>query len=118
MGERGMGKEKDVARQRRKMQERSANEVKAIEAERAKQLGRKRNDQVTKREVAIAKKSRAIAEKVFQIKEAKRAVEARRRAEKDQMLEEMWQHKSDLIREKEKKMEAFAAMEEVREGNC
>merc|ERR1712087_204296 len=60
--ERGMGKEKDVARQRRKMQERSANEVKAIEAERAKQLGRKRDDQVAKREVAIAKKSRGIAE--------------------------------------------------------
>jgi len=116
--ERGMGKEKDVARQRRKMQERSANEVKAIEAERAKQLGRKRDDQVAKREVAIAKKSRGIAEKVFQIKEARRAVEARRRAEKDQLLEEMWQRKSDAIREKEKKMEAFAAMEEVREGNC
>merc|ERR1712072_542725 len=30
----------------------------------------------------------------------------------------MWQRKSDLLKEKEKKMEAFAAMEEVREGNC
>merc|ERR1711879_593998 len=47
--DRGMGREKDAARQRRKMQERSAAEVAAIEGERAKQLARKRDDLVAKR---------------------------------------------------------------------
>merc|ERR1740121_2679252 len=48
--DRGMGREKDAARQRRKMQERSAAEVKAIEQTRALQLARKRDDAVLLRE--------------------------------------------------------------------
>eukprot|EP00438_Fugacium_kawagutii_P000352 Skav204713 [mRNA] locus=scaffold3332:253423:278306:- [translate_table: standard] len=48
--DRGMGREQlgiaNAARQRRKMQERSAAEVRAIEEERAQQLARKRDEQV------------------------------------------------------------------------
>merc|ERR550525_1849199 len=46
--DRGMGREKDSARQRRKMQERSQQEIAAIEAEKARQLGQRRDDQVRK----------------------------------------------------------------------
>lgn len=115
--DRGMGKEKDVARQRRKMQERSTNEVKAIEAERAKQMGRKREDQVAKKELQIARKSRVIAEKVFQIKEHRREIEARRRHDKDKMIEEIWVRKSEERQSLDDKRNQFEAMEEVRDRN-
>merc|ERR1712019_6238 len=75
--DRGMGREKDAARQRRKMQERSANEVAAIEAERAKQLARKRDDQVVKEEKKLAKKNRAIAEKIRELGDKEREIQVR-----------------------------------------
>merc|ERR1711879_273483 len=62
--DRGMGREKDAARQRRKMQERSAAEVKAIEQTRALQLARKRDDAVLLREKTIATADREMAQTV------------------------------------------------------
>merc|ERR1712039_1123812 len=62
--DRGMGREKGAARQRRKMQERSAAEVKAIEQTRALQLARKRDDAVLLREKKIAAADREMAQTV------------------------------------------------------
>merc|ERR1712060_585468 len=59
--DRGMGREKNAARARREMQNRSAAEVKAIEQTRANQLGRKRDDAVILREKKVANEDRAIA---------------------------------------------------------
>merc|ERR1712187_764604 len=105
--DRGMGREKDAARQRRKMNERKANEVAAIEAERAKQLARKRADQVVKEEQKITKKNREIAAKVKELGEVERAIQVRRREEKDQIIEDLWAHKSEVIRELTEKRERF-----------
>merc|ERR1719296_644808 len=61
--DRGMGREKDAARHRRKMQERSAAEVQAFENQRAQQLARKREEQVQKREKEIKQKDKQEAHK-------------------------------------------------------
>jgi len=113
--DRGMGREKDAARQRRKMQERSANEVQAIEQERAKQLSRKRDDQVVKEEQKLIKKNRWFGERTREVHEIAREIEVRRREEKDVIIEELWKEKADIIKDKNAKRERFEALEEVRD---
>merc|ERR1712217_840756 len=84
--DRGLGHAKDAARQRRKMQERTAAETKAIEQTRANQLGRKRDDAVVIREKKIAAVDREMASKVREFQEDMRAIDVRRREEKDQII--------------------------------
>mmetsp|Transcript_43584 Transcript_43584/g.121131 ORF Transcript_43584/g.121131 Transcript_43584/m.121131 type:complete len:628 (-) Transcript_43584:77-1960(-) len=113
--DRGMGREKDAARQRRKMQERSAAERKAIEDTKAKQLGRRRDEQVVIRERKIMQVNRELAEKVFEYKAEQRKLEIEKREEKDKIIEAEWARKREERREKEKQREEFEAMEDVRE---
>merc|ERR1719382_418842 len=105
--DRGMGREKDSARQRRKMQERSRAEIASIEAEKARQLGQKRDDQVKKREQVIHRKNRQIAQEVHAKKEDKRANDLRLRGVKDEMIAELWSKKKEERQAKEKKLEEF-----------
>merc|ERR1719282_1006535 len=113
--DRGMGREKDAARQRRKMQERSAAEVASIEAERAKQLARKRDDLVVKREQLLVKKSKQIAEEVRKQQVRAREVEIDRREKKDQMITELWERKNEEWAEKTRKKKEFDALELIRD---
>jgi len=113
--DRGMGREKDAARQRRKMQERSEKEVAAIEAERAKTQARKREDQVEKRENMIHKRNRQLAEKVREVKETRVEADVVRQEEKDLIVQALWQGKSDKRQAIMKNREEFVAMDEVRE---
>lgn len=113
--DRGMGREKDAARQRRKMQERSAAEVASIEAERAKQLARKRDDLVTKREQLLVKKNKQIAEEVRKQKDRAREVEVARREEKDAMIVELWKQKNEAWAEQTEKKKQFEALEQIRD---
>merc|ERR1712039_390161 len=111
--DRGMGREKDAARNRRKMQERSAAEVKAIEQTRANQLGRKRDDAVVIREKKIAAVDREMASKVREFQEDMRAIDVRRREEKDQIIEDVWTQKREERQTTEQKKEKFEELEET-----
>eukprot|EP00933_Yihiella_yeosuensis_P020726 TRINITY_DN16561_c0_g1_i1.p1 TRINITY_DN16561_c0_g1~~TRINITY_DN16561_c0_g1_i1.p1 ORF type:complete len:640 (-),score=188.54 TRINITY_DN16561_c0_g1_i1:108-2027(-) len=113
--DRGMGREKDAARQRRKMQERSAKEVNKIEAERAQQLARKRDEQVEKRDQLVVKRNRQIGETIREEKAAKRENEIRLRKIKDKMIEEEWTEKMKVRNAKDDKVRRFKVLEEVRE---
>jgi len=113
--DRGMGREKDAARQRRKMQDRNANEVKKIEAERAQQLARKRADQVVKVDTVLDRKNRQIAEVVRDFKESEKAQKVELDETKEKIIEDLWAEKAEVRQELEKKNEEFEAMEEVRE---
>lgn len=113
--DRGMGREKDAARQRRKMQERSAAEVKAIEETKAKQLGRKRDENMAVRERKIAAVNRELADAVFASQAAQRQKEAEVREQKDRLAEELWQSKRQERQAKERAREDFETKEDVRE---
>merc|ERR1712146_600978 len=75
---RGAGREKDLARQKRKAADRSASEVKAIEQQRLEQNARKRADQVVKREGVLLKRNRYIAEQAREHNEKTRMEEVRK----------------------------------------
>merc|ERR1712083_1001656 len=113
--DRGMGREKDAARQRRKMQERSAAEVKAIEQTRALQLARKRDDAVLLREKKIATADREMAQTVKEYQQEIRAVEVRRRGEKDVIIEELWTSKREARELTEQNRDLFVDLEVVRD---
>merc|ERR1712217_396351 len=113
--DRGMGREKDAARQRRKMQERSAAEVKAIEQTRALQLARKRDDAVLLREKTIATADRDMAQTVKKYQQEIRAVEVRRREEKDVIIEELWTSKREARELTEQKRNLFVDLEVARD---
>jgi hypothetical protein len=113
--DRGLGREKDAARQRRKMQERSSQEIKAIEDAQAKQLARKRDEQVIKREALITRRNHQIAEVVHKERQEIREDEARLKEAKDAMIARLWAEKREARREKERKKNQFTATEEVRD---
>eukprot|EP00913_Durusdinium_trenchii_P002796 g2587.t1 len=126
--DRGMGREtlgtsglsgkddrKDAARQRRKMQERSAAEVRAIEEERAQQLARKRDEQVEKRRALFLKKNRQIAEILREEKMKEREYQARLREQKDLIIQEVWKTKAQERLAREEKEREFQRLEEIRE---
>merc|ERR1712060_810123 len=113
--DRGMGREKDAARQRRKMQERSAAEVKAIEQTRALQLARKRDDAVLLRKKTIATADREMAQTVKKYQQEIRAVEVRRREEKDVFIEELWTSKREARELTEQNRNLFVDLEVVRD---
>lgn len=113
--DRGLGREKDAARHRRKMQERSAAEVRAIEETKAKQLGRKREEAVVVRERKVQSVNRDLADAVFAHQTEVRQKEIALREEKDGIIEELWRQKSEARREKDKQREDFEAMEDARE---
>jgi len=116
MQDRGMGREKDAARQKRKIAERSANEVKNIEKQRATQLARKREDQVVKRENVIKKRTKELVLRARSFNEQKAADEITLREKKDQIIEEIWAEKRKIYKEKEATMQQYEATDEVREG--
>mmetsp|Transcript_115099 Transcript_115099/g.245929 ORF Transcript_115099/g.245929 Transcript_115099/m.245929 type:complete len:625 (-) Transcript_115099:72-1946(-) len=113
--DRGAGREKDAARQKRKMQERSAKEVAEIERQRSEQLARKRDDQVQKRDHMVVKRNRAIAHQVAEVKEAERLVQVRRREEKDRIIEERWALKRAARNEKDRRRAEFFRLEDIRD---
>lgn len=113
--DRGMGREKDAARAKRKMQERSAAAEKAIEEKQAQQLAGKREIQIGKRDQVLLQRNREIAQKVREYKEAVRAVEARRRDEKDEAIAETWRLKADVMHAREVKNQEFFALEQIRD---
>jgi len=115
MQDRGMGREKDAARQKRKIAERSANEVKNIEKQRATQLARKREDQVVKRENVIKKRTKELVLRARSFNEQKAADEITLREKKDQIIEEIWAEKRKIYKEKEASMQRYEATDEVRE---
>lgn len=112
--DRGMGREKDAARQRRKMQERSANEVAAIENQRAQQLARNREQQVLKREQLVRNKGVEEFQKVQALFAAEKTVNQRRRNEKDQIIEDEWTRKREIREDKERRKSEFERLEKVR----
>lgn len=114
--DRGMGREKDAARHRRKMQVRSAAEVQAFENQKSQQLARKREDQVVKREKEIKQKDKEIATQVLERMEAERLLQVRRREEKDQIIAERWRLKREEKLERERKHEQFEMMEDKRDS--
>mmetsp|Transcript_89246 Transcript_89246/g.237216 ORF Transcript_89246/g.237216 Transcript_89246/m.237216 type:complete len:621 (-) Transcript_89246:107-1969(-) len=113
--DRGMGREKDAARHRRKVQERSAAERKAIEDTKAKQLGRKRDEQVVVRERKIQQVNRELADAVFAHQAEVRQKEIALRELKDSIIEDEWRRKTEERREKDRQREEFEAMEDARE---
>lgn len=113
--DRGVGREKDAARQRRKMQERSAAEVASIAAQRAQQIAKKRDESVIKRDQILVRKNRQIAEEVRIYKEGVRDHQARLRSLKDNIIAEHWRAKFLQKQEREELQEAFQELEEVRE---
>ncbi|CAE8589626.1 unnamed protein product, partial [Polarella glacialis] len=113
--DRGQGREKDAARQRRKMQERSAAEVANIEAERAQQLAKKREEAVEKRQFLVVKRNRQIAEQIRLDKGKGREFEVKRRLEKDAMIEASWELKTEVRVAREAKRAEFLRLEEIRE---
>lgn len=113
--DRGSGRERDAARQRRKMQERSAAEVAAIEAERAQQLARKREEQCGKREALLLKRNRQLAEQVREERKEKKVYQLKLRAMKDEIIEEEWAAKSEVRTAQENKMKDFHRTEDDRE---
>lgn len=113
--DRGMGREKDAARQRRKMQERSAAEVRAIEEERAQQLAKKRDTEVEKRQGLILKKNRQIAEILRDEKLKDREYQVRLREEKDLIIQDVWKSKAQVRVAQEEKEREYIRLEEIRE---
>mmetsp|Transcript_58792 Transcript_58792/g.164122 ORF Transcript_58792/g.164122 Transcript_58792/m.164122 type:complete len:633 (+) Transcript_58792:103-2001(+) len=113
--DRGEGRLKDAARARRLKDQRSADAVEKINAERAKQLARNRDDQVVKLEREVVKANRAVAMKVREVKQDERAYEVRLREEKDAIIEETWRLKAEERARKFEENERFEAMEETRE---
>jgi len=113
--DRGMGREKDAARQKRKMAANSAKEIKAIEQERAKQLQRKRDGQVEKHERTVKAYSRELAEKARAFKEEERERQLRLEEKKKVILDEIWREKREAWLENEKRKDKHMELEEVRE---
>lgn len=113
--DRGAGREKNAARQRRKMAERSAQEVQQIEAERAQQLARKREEQVERRQGLVLKRNRQIAEQVREEKLKEREYQVKLREIKDEMIAVIWREKTQARLEGEAKVREFHRLEEVRD---
>jgi len=113
--DRGMGREKDAARHRRKVQERSAAERRAIEETKAKQTGRKRDENVVIRERKVMSMNRELADAVFQNQAEQRQKEIALRETKDAIIEEQWRQKAEARRDKDRQREEFEAAEDARE---
>lgn len=113
--DRGMGREKDAARQKRQMQARSANDLKQIEKGRARQLERQREEKVLKREQAIQKANLLITNHVRELKEEQRAIEVTRQEAKDAIVEAEWTRKAQVMQGAKAKQEQFEALEDVRD---
>jgi len=112
--DRGMGREKDAARQRRRLQERTANEVAAMEAQRAAQLGRKRDDQVEKRDAVVVKRNKQIAARVHHDRAAERLHKVKIKELKDAIIEELWRLKREKRVQAYSKRTEFKRLEEER----
>lgn len=113
--DRGMGRVKDAARQKRKMAANSAKEIKNIEKERANQLARKRDTQVEKHEKKVMAYSRELAEKARAVKEQEREDKLRLEEKKKAILDEIWRQKREAWLENEKRKDRHMELEEVRE---
>lgn len=111
-----MGREKDAARQRRKMQERSAAEVQAFENQRAQQLARKREEQVLKWEKEIKVRDKGEAVKAMERIEHERLHQVKLREEKDRIIEEREKEKAEEHADKEGRRDEFDRLEEHRES--
>lgn len=113
--DRGMGREKDAARQRRKMQERSAAEIQAIENQRAQQLARKREEQVVKWQQQLKMRDKDEATKAMERNEEERIKMVKRREEKDQIIEEIWRKRHEIRAERDAGRELFEKLEDLRD---
>lgn len=96
------------------MQERSAAEVAAIEAERAQQLYRKREEQCAKREGLLLKRNRQISEQLQDERKAKKAYLLKLRGMKEEIIEEEWRVKIEARQAVEAKKKAFLEKEDSR----
>lgn len=114
-GERGVGKERDAARQRRRMQERTAREMAEIENQRAIELGRKRDEAVARYETRVVKKNRQIAEMVRKDKEKERFEEVQQQARKDELVAARSKQKRIEARNLRERRDKFARLEELRD---
>lgn len=115
--DRGMGREKDAARQRRRLQERTANEVAAMENQRAAQLGKKRDDQVEKRETILVKRNKQIAARVHHDRAAERLHRVKIKEIKETLIEELWRMKHEFRLAAYAKRKEFQRLEEERAKN-
>merc|ERR1712100_829745 len=97
------------------MQERSANEIKKIEQEKAHNLARKRADQVAKYEAKVTRKSKQLSEQVRQYREAERAEQQRLREAKDRIIADLWRKKGEEWLANEEKRNRYEAMDETRD---
>jgi len=97
------------------MAERSAQEVQQIEAERAQQLARKREEQVERRQGLVLKRNRQIAEQVREEKLKEREYQVKLREIKDEMIAVIWREKTQARLEGEAKVREFHRLEEVRD---
>lgn len=111
-----MGREKDAARQRRKMQERSEAEIKAIEAQRKAQLARKREEKIAKIELRFKAMGRAEAKKAHEWHEEERERKLRLKEAKEAIVERIWAEKHAEIEDKQRRREAFERKEDARDA--
>mmetsp|Transcript_15661 Transcript_15661/g.35231 ORF Transcript_15661/g.35231 Transcript_15661/m.35231 type:complete len:643 (-) Transcript_15661:104-2032(-) len=113
--DRGIGRERDAARQRKRMQMRSAAEIRAIEEEKIRQVAAKRDQRVEKREHEEKKRDIREVAKARQVKDQTRLQSLQRQDEKEKLVEVIWQEKAENIRKQARKRAEFLEMEEVRD---
>lgn len=111
----GGGKDKELARKKRLERENSKAELAAIEAERANQLQRKREEQLERRTQLVLKKNRQYAEENREQRLKVRDNQARLAEMKDLIIQQIWKEKALERMNREEKKREFNRLEEVRE---
>mmetsp|Transcript_31347 Transcript_31347/g.73108 ORF Transcript_31347/g.73108 Transcript_31347/m.73108 type:complete len:643 (+) Transcript_31347:83-2011(+) len=113
--DRGIGRERDAARQRKRMQMRSAAEIRAIEEEKIRQVAAKRDQRVEKREHEEKKRDIREVARARQVKDQARLLSLQRAEEKEKLVEVIWQERAEKVRKQARKRAEFLEMEEVRD---
>lgn len=115
--DKGVGRERDAAKQRRKAQEKNYLESKSLEQQKANNLGLRRAENESEFDQKLVRANRDIAFSAQQDNDLARAKEMKKQEDYRQLMSAFWAFKDEVRKARRTKEQIFGDLESIRERN-